>query len=134
MPAPYILLVDDYPATLEFLAVLLQTEGFVVRTAKSVLRALELLHDGSPPPALIITDLLMPGTTGWDFMKHLRDDATLASVPVIVVSGAEPGEGLELAGAVLQKPLDPTTLIETVRRLFPPPGQTRNHAGPRTII
>lgn len=121
MAAPYLLLVDDNPETLEFLTQALQAEGFAVRAAKSVLKAVEQLHDGSPTPALIITDLLMPGTSGWDFIKHIRDDATLRSVPVIVVSGAEPGEGVSLADAVLQKPLDPMILAQTVRRLLPPP-------------
>lgn len=121
MAEPHILLVDDDPETLKFLTLALQDEGFVVRAAKSVLKALEQLHDGSPAPAVIVTDLLMPGTSGWDFMKHIRDDATLRSVPVIVVSGAEPGDGADLADAVLPKPLDMTTLVQTVRRLFPPP-------------
>ena len=121
MAEPYLLLVDDNPETLEFLTQALQAEGFTVRAVKSVLKAVEQLHDGSPAPALIITDLLMPGTSGWDFLKHIRDDATFRSVPVIVVSGAEPGEGATLADAVLQKPLDPMTLASTVRRLFPPP-------------
>lgn len=124
MAEPYLLLVDDNPETLEFLTQALQAEGFAVRAAKSVLKAIEQLHDGSPTPALVITDLLMPGTTGWDFMKHIRDDATLRSVPVIVVSGAEPGEGVSLADAVLQKPLDPMILAQTVRRLLPEPRAT----------
>ena len=121
MAEPFLLLVDDNPETLEFLTQALQAEGFTVRGVKSVLKAIEQLHDGSPTPALIITDLLMPGTTGWDFMEHIRDDARLRPIPVIVVSGAEPGEGVTLADAVLQKPLDPEILVQTVRRLFPPP-------------
>ena len=121
MAEPYILLVDDNPETLELLRQALEAEGYQVRSAKSVFKAVEQLHDGSPAPALIITDLLMPGTTGWDFMKHIRDDAALRSTPVIVVSGAEPGEGAALADAVLPKPLDLDTLAQTVRRLFPPP-------------
>jgi CheY-like chemotaxis protein len=82
----------------------------------------ELLHDGSPLPALIITDLLMPGTTGWDFMKHIRDDAALRSLPVIIVTGAEAGEGFALADAVIQKPLNMDALVKAIRTLWPPPG------------
>lgn len=125
MAEPYLLLVDDNPETLEFLTQALQVEGFTVRAVKSVFKAVEQLHDGSPAPALIITDLLMPGTTGWDFMKHIRDDATLRSVPVIVVSGAEPDDGVTLADAVLQKPLDPIALAQTVRRLLLEPRDTQ---------
>ena len=121
MAEPYIFLVDDNPETLDFLSHALEAEGFQVRSAKSVFKAVEQLHDGSPLPALIITDLLMPGTSGWDFMKHIRDDAALQLIPVIVVSGAEPGEGVALADAVLQKPLDMELLVKTIRRLFPPP-------------
>ena len=121
MAEPYILLVDDNPETLDFLGHALEAEGFHVRLAKSVFKAVEQLHDGSPAPALIITDLLMPGTSGWDFMKHIRDDAALRLIPVVVVSGAEPGESVTLADAVLQKPLDIDMLVKTVRRLFPPP-------------
>jgi CheY-like chemotaxis protein len=121
MAEPYIFLVDDNPETLDFLGHALEAEGFQVRSAKSVFKAVEQLHDGSPLPALIITDLLMPGTSGWDFMKHIRDDAALQLTPVIVVSGAEPGEGVALADAVLQKPLDMELLVKTIRRLFPPP-------------
>ena len=121
MAEPYIFLVDDNPETLDFLSHALEAEGFQVRSAKSVFKAVEQLHDGSPAPALIITDLLMPGTSGWDFMKHIRDDAALRLIPVVVVSGAEPGEGATLADAVLQKPLDIEMLVKTVRRLFPPP-------------
>lgn len=121
MAEPHILLVDDNPEALTYLTLVLQNHGFAVRTAKSVLKAVEQLHDGTPVPALIITDLLMPGTTGWDFMKHIRDDAALQSIPVIIVSGAEPGEAVSLADAVLQKPLDSTLLVQTIRRLIPPP-------------
>ena len=121
MAEPYIFVVDDNPETLDFLGHALEAEGFQVRSAKSVFKAVEQLHDESPPPALIITDLLMPGTSGWDFMKHIRDDAALRLIPVVVVSGAEPGEGVALADAVLQKPLDMDMLVKTVRRLFPPP-------------
>ena len=121
MAEPYILLVDDNPETLDFLSRGLEAEGFQVRAAKNVFKAVEQLHDGSPAPALIVTDLLMPGTSGWDFMKHIRDDAALRAIPVIVVTGAEPGEGASLADAVLQKPFDMDTLLKTIRLLFPPP-------------
>ena len=75
--------------------------------------------------ALIITDLLMPQTTGWDFLKHLRAEPSLKSVPIIVITGVEPGESEQLADTVLQKPIDPLQLAEMVRaRLRPVPGPT----------
>jgi CheY-like chemotaxis protein len=88
-----------------------------------VFRALEGLHDGSPPPALIVTDLVMPQTTGWDFLKHLRTDPTLQTLPVIVITGAEPGESAALADVVLEKPVDPDQVVQTVRQLLSRPQQ-----------
>ena len=120
-----ILLVDDNPETLEFLTQALEAEGFRVRAAKSVFKAVEQLHDGSPLPGLIVTDLLMPGTTGWDFMKHIRDDAKLQLLPVVIVTGTEAGEGFALADAVLLKPLDTDTLVRTIRRLLHPSDAVR---------
>lgn len=120
-----ILLVDDNPETLNFITHALEDEGFAVRAAKNVFKALEQLHDGSPLPALIITDLLMPGTTGWDFMKHIRDDAQLRSLPVVIVTGAEAGEASALADAVLLKPLEIDTLVRTIRSLLHPSGPVR---------
>ena len=115
----FVLVVDDNPETLNLFASGLEAEGIQVRTAPSVLRALEALHDGTPRPAVIITDLVMPRTTGWDFLKHLRSEPALQSLPIVVITGAEPGESEELANVVLQKPVDPLHLAETVRSLMP---------------
>ena len=113
-----VLVVDDNPETLSMLARALDVEGIQVRTANSVFRALEALHDGTEKPALIITDLMMPQTTGWDFLKHLRSEPALQSLPVIVITGTEPGEGDALADAVIRKPLDLGELADTIRSLL----------------
>jgi CheY-like chemotaxis protein len=114
----FVLVVDDHPETLAMLTQALELEGIRVRTAGSVLRAVEALHDGSPRPALIVTDLMMPQTTGWDFLKHLRSEPALQALPIIVITGIEPGEGEDLADVVLRKPVDPLHLVKTVRSLL----------------
>ena len=118
MPQDCVLVVDDNPETLTMLTQALELERIQVRTAGSVLRAIESLYDGSPRPALIITDLMMPRTTGWDFLKHLRASPAFKSTPVIVITGADPGQGEDLADAVFRKPFDPIHLAETVRSLL----------------
>jgi DNA-binding response OmpR family regulator len=114
----FVLVVDDNPETVNMLAKALELDGIRVRTASSVLRALEAMHDGSPRPSLIITDLMMPQTTGWDFLKHLRSETATLTMPVIVITGAEPGESEALADLVIQKPVDPVQLTETVRTML----------------
>jgi CheY-like chemotaxis protein len=118
MDSEFVLVVDDDPGTRNLLAAALEAQGIRVRTAKSVLHAIESIYDGSPRPALIITDLLMPQTSGWDFLKHLRSEPALQGIPVIVVTGVEPGEGAALADLVVQKPFDPMQLAESVRSLL----------------
>jgi CheY-like chemotaxis protein len=75
------------------------------------------LHDGSPRPALIITDLIMPRTNGWDFLRHLRREPLLRSLPIVVITGGEPGGAEGLADAVLLKPFDLAELADTVQSL-----------------
>jgi len=113
-----VLVVDDNPETLEMMGFALESEGFRVRKARSVLKALEMLHDGTPRPALIVTDLMMPQTSGWDFLKHVRDDEALKALPVVILTGAEPGESAAMADVVLQKPVDPLHMVATVRSLL----------------
>ena len=118
MADAFVLVVDDNPDTLDLVAKTLELEGIRVRKAGSVFRALESMHDGSPPPSLIITDLLMPQTTGWDFVKHLRGEPALKTIPIMVMTGAEPGESGSLANVVMQKPLDTDKMVEQVRALL----------------
>lgn len=113
-----VLIVDDNPETLDLLAFALESDGFRVRKAKTVLRALEMLHDGTARPNLILTDLVMPQTSGRDFLKHIRDDEALRGLPVIVLTGADPGESAALADVVLQKPVDPLHVASTARTLL----------------
>ena len=94
-----VLVVDDIPETLAFLAHALEAEGIQDRTASSVFRALEALHDGSPRPSLIVTDLMMPQTTGWDFLKHLRAEKAFQSMPIVVITGADVDNSAGLADA-----------------------------------
>jgi CheY-like chemotaxis protein len=112
-----VLVVDDHQGTLDVVSRGLEARGIRVRTASSVLRALETLHDGSPRPALIITDLIMPRTNGWDFLKHLRREPLLRTLPIIVITGGEPGGVEGLADAVLLKPFDLSELADTVQSL-----------------
>ena len=134
MAGQTILLVDDNTELLELLSFALTRAGYVVQTARSVLRAVEMLHDGTPPPALIITDLVMPRTTGWDLLKHLRGDPHLQRVPIIVVSGADIGECEALTDVVLRKPVDTLELIRTVERLLTPPPATEDERPTATSL
>ncbi len=73
-----------------------------------------------PRPDLILLDLNLPGKDGENVLEELKDDPTLRSIPVIVLTSSSAEEDIarsyELhANAYLTKPVDPDEFIETVR-------------------
>jgi CheY-like chemotaxis protein len=74
-------------------------------------------------PDLIMLDVMMPGMDGPTTMARIRADASLADIPVVLltarVRGAEVAEYLALgADGVISKPFDPMTLADDVRRVW----------------
>jgi len=112
-----VLLIDDSPSQLTIRELVLREAGFPVSIATTVEGALALLRSPALAQRLgvIVTDHVMPGATGADFVRELR--RVNRDVPVIVVSGmaeAEPEyKGLNVA--FLQKPCPPPELIKAVR-------------------
>lgn len=74
-------------------------------------------------PDLIVLDVMMPGMSGWEVCKAIREDETLRKTPVLMLTGI--GEKLnELtsplygADAYLDKPFDLEQLDQTARELL----------------
>ncbi|MEI9479432.1 MAG: response regulator, partial [Deltaproteobacteria bacterium] len=67
-----ILAVDDAPNTLEVLERNLTPQGYQVFTAQSVPKAITILE--TTPVDLVITDLKMPGGSGLDLIRHVREN------------------------------------------------------------
>jgi DNA-binding NtrC family response regulator len=82
-------------------------------------RALEQIQSGDLPEeiGLVITDHLMPGMSGADFVRALRK--THPQLPVLVISGLEEAEEeyVDLNVTFRMKPLLPDKLLETVKQL-----------------
>jgi len=111
-----ILLVDDNPVQLQIRETILRNAGFGVAIATSADSALVLLRTAGHHVGLVVTDHIMPGTSGAEFVRRLR--ASGDQMPVIVLSGLPDAE-LEYEGlnvAFRMKPLPPAELIELVRQ------------------
>lgn len=113
-----LLVIDDDHDILLSLQDALEAEGYRVITAASGREALEYLRQGLRPD-LILLDLMMPEVSGWAFLARQRGDASLASIPVVVISG----QGLSAhqvaqlgVAAYLPKPVDLDMLLDTVAR------------------
>ena len=79
-----ILLVDDEPAILTVLELLLNKFGYIVVLKSNAESALFLIREGVNVD-LVITDYRMPGMNGFEFVRELR--RILPSVPVLMLTG-----------------------------------------------
>ena len=118
MPAT-ILLIDDNAVQAATRQTILKRAGYFVIAALNPTRALDQIGAGEFPAeiGLVITDHVMPGMNGADFVKALRK--TNPTIPVLVISGLEEAEeeyvGLNVTFRM--KPLLPDRMLETVRSL-----------------
>jgi CheY-like chemotaxis protein len=114
-----LLLIDDNAVQAATRQTILRRAGYFVIAALNPARALEQFQRGEFPAEidLVITDHLMPGMSGAEFVRALRK--THPRLPVLVISGLEEAEqeyeGLDVTFRM--KPLLPERLLETVRHL-----------------
>jgi CheY-like chemotaxis protein len=106
-----VLVVDDDDAIRESLKLLLEDEGFAVRTAADGLAAVETME--ADPPCCVILDLMMPVMDGWQVTERMHDEARLSAIPVCVVT-ATPEYAPTDSTCVLPKPIDVPRLISVV--------------------
>jgi PAS domain S-box-containing protein len=90
-----VIVADDNADMREYVARLLREHGLTVETARDGNTALELAK--RDPPDLVLTDVMMPGLDGFQLLAALRDDATTALVPVVMLS-ARAGEESRVEG------------------------------------
>jgi DNA-binding NtrC family response regulator len=114
-----ILVVDDDADIRQTLEMTLQYEGFEVWTARSGTEALARLEREPAPPALVLTDVKMPGLDGLELLDRIAADE--GAPPVVLISGhgdVPVAVDAMQRGAVnfLEKPLDEHRLLVTVHR------------------
>jgi CheY-like chemotaxis protein len=113
-----VLVVDDDPEIVTFLATLLELEGIDSTVATSAAAALEKLEH--TVPNLVLLDIAMPDRDGLDLCRTLKKDPRTRDVPVFVVS-ARPGKDVVeralAAGAeeFIRKPFENQELIARIR-------------------
>lgn len=109
-----ILIVDDDADQAEVLSCRLHSQGFETLTADTGQQALDLVR--AERPHLVLLDLCLPDTDGFNVCRELNDDQSTTSIPIIIVSGEERPEVLRQARAAgsqyyVRKPYDPNALL-----------------------
>ena len=116
-PDPRILLVDDNTIVRDMLVDLVGSLGYHADAAVGGEEALDLFDRGRY--GVVLTDLVMPGMSGWEVLAALRQRDP--HIPVVIVTGspvvgdpraAQPGV------AVLKKPVDVTALDSMIKQML----------------
>lgn len=114
-----ILIVDDEKPVRQFLVTAFQQEGYVVLEAAHGRQALNILASTSPPPDIVISDVMMPLVGGVELCGILKSDPATADIPIVLMSAAHPRASTNSeADAMIGKPFDLDTLDALVRRLL----------------
>jgi CheY-like chemotaxis protein len=112
----HILVVDDDEGIVEVIQIVLEGEGYAVRTATNSTD----LHDLTDNlPDLILLDVLLSGDDGRDICKSLKSNEMTKDIPVIMLSAHSDASKVADAGGAdgfLEKPFDVDKLIEIVAK------------------
>jgi DNA-binding response OmpR family regulator len=120
---PVIWMVEDDVSTQRIVAENLKRHGFqpvIYDTAEKAYAALRC----QTPPALIILDMLLPGMSGVDLIRLIKQNKSWEKIPVVVVTVLSrqdaPGAGSEEVSSTywVNKPFDTNNLIETIQGIL----------------
>lgn len=129
-----VLVVEDDRNVASLVRHLLEEEGFVSTLSVDIEGAWGSIA-GEPPDAVIVDLGLLGGESGWDLVERIRKDERYALLPVVILTGAPPGQVLERARDLnceyLGKPFSAPALLDrlqlAVRAAGRAPGQRTEH-------
>jgi len=109
---PTVMAIDDDSEVLQYLRALLDTTYNVI-SCFSADSALRKIHEQAPD--IVLSDVVMPGKTGYDLCRAIKSDVQISHIPVILITAKgsvrEQVEGLDAgADAYVTKPFDPSYL------------------------
>src|SRR5467141_2182375 len=122
MPAR-ILIIEDNQANLDLMSYLLEAFGHTLLTVADGEAGLESAHRERPD--LIICDVQLPGTDGYEVARRLKSDAASRAIPLVAVTAlAMVGDRERLLTSgfdgYLAKPIDPEGFVHQIDTFLPP--------------
>lgn len=121
--APRILLVEDQQDNQTIYRLILEHAGYTVLHAWDGEEGLRLAREHLPD--LVLMDISIPLVDGWEATRRLKGDPATAAIRVVALTAHAFPEDRERAAAIgfddyLAKPVEPTRVLATVRRLLGP--------------
>lgn len=116
-----ILLIEDEPAIQQLVSLVLKQAGHSIQSADSAETGLELIKEKLPD--LLLIDWMLPGISGAEFTKRLRQDERTKQLPIILLTArseeADKVKGLDLgADDYITKPFSPKELQARIQALL----------------
>jgi DNA-binding response OmpR family regulator len=113
-----ILLVDDEPSLLQATKVGLVDRGFTVRAVEGAEAAMKAIH--TMKPSIVVSDLVMPGTNGFELFQEMKKEAEFQSIPFVFLTAVDDYHakkfGREMGGAAyVTKPVDLDELEKLIK-------------------
>ena len=118
-----ILIADDEPNIVTALEFLLHKAGYDTRIARNGEEALKAID--AEPPDLVLLDVMMPVTSGYEVCRRIREHPRRAAIKVVMLSAkgrdAEVAKGMAMgADLYVTKPFSTRELMEQIRALLEP--------------
>ena len=115
-----ILVVDDEPINVEVLRARLDLVNYRVQGAFSGAEAIEFLENSEELPQLVLSDIMMPGMSGFQLCERMKDNEAWKEIPIIMVSAKDQTVDKVYSmniGAIdyVTKPFDKDELLSKVR-------------------
>ncbi|MEM9774942.1 MAG: response regulator [Chloroflexota bacterium] len=117
-----ILIIDDDQMTRNIIAHYLMQAGISIELTASGPAGIEMARKLNP--SAIILDIFMPNMDGWEVLQNLKEDSSLANIPVILATVDDlKQKGFALgASDYLHKPIKRDKLLQTVKKYTPSSG------------
>ena len=116
-----ILVVEDNESILFNLKLSLEFNGYQVVTATNGLEALKFLQNTKMIPDLILSDIMMPGMGGYEFLDKIRNNENLINIPFIVISAKSTPDEIQFGKSLgvsdyIIKPINEDILLAVLNK------------------
>lgn len=118
-----IMLLDDDSFLRDIYTKKFKAEGYDTTAYSNVQEALDSLRDGFTPD-LVLSDVIMPGKTAWDFLKEVRQDGLIPNATIILLTNEDDDRNVErskefsVAGYIIKALMTPSEVVEKVKEIY----------------
>lgn len=116
----HVLLIEDEPNIIEAIRFILSREGWRVDTHSNGEDAVSIVREKTPD--VVILDVMLPGRSGYDILREMREDPAMTDLPVLMLTARGQSRDREMAeragvSRFMTKPFSNSEVLDAVRAL-----------------